>query len=400
MNDFATFFRDRQKDSGETYQLTLEGWRGEHRVAVYSLRPIESRALQDQSVPTQQDYELAVKDLRNAIAGSGGGGMIVIANDDDRSRTFSVTRVSAKPNAAAQGFVTLSPGRPAAFVSIDGNRSHKCAAGAYALVPVSEEAQRRLQELVAYLAWLSPDIESLVLNAIRRPSLDRRLDRVETRLFAQTADEALTGASRSFLGRVRSWMTRPIPSPVIRIATAVLLAVLLATNGFVLYRLYPRGDVMVVYMTPGKLRPAATEPFVKPAKALLDALHKSKDPLLRKVDDAHFASLATDEEIRKVFSERKALWGLVKLQLLAIDSTPRNAEFLEAADAVARTKDAYLAIPQNDISRDARQFLTAAGCRMQYETPMPFESEDCANVPDAAFEEGLQRLTKFVGGRP
>jgi hypothetical protein len=401
MNDVATFFRDRQKDSGETYQLTLEGWRGTHRVSVYSQRPIESRALEDQSVVLQQDYDVALKDLRNAVTGSGGGGMIVIANDESRSRTFSVMRVNAKPYAAAQGFVALSPGRDPAFVSIDGNnRGYKCAAGAHALVPVSEEAQQRLQDFLGYLSWLSPDIESLVLNAIRRPSLDRRLDRVETRLFAQTADEALTGANQNLLGKIRNWMALSVPPPVIRVATAVLLAVLIATNGFVLYRLYPRGDVMVVYAAPGKSKLAAVEPFVDDAKALLEALHKSKDPLLRKVDEAHFASLATDEEVQKAFGERPALWGLVKLQMLAIDSQSRSTDFLEAADAVTRTKEAYAAIPQARIPDDARRFLTAAGCRMHYESPMPFESEDCTKVPVEAFEEGLQRLTTFVKGRP
>jgi hypothetical protein len=400
MTDAATFFRDRQKDSGETYQLTLEGWKGIHRVSVYSQRPIESRALQDQSVPTQQDFDLAVKDLRNAITGNGGSGVIVIANDDERSRAFSVMRVNAKAHGAPQGFVTLSPGLPAKFVSADANRGHKCAGGPHAIVRVNEEAQQRLQDFLGHLSWLSPDIESLVLNAIRRPSLDRRLDRVETRLFAQTSEEALAAASQSLLGRIKSWMARPVPPSLIRVVTALLLAALIVMNGFVLYRLYPKGEALTMNALPGRAKLRTADPIVDDAKALLEALHNSKDPLLRKVDDAHFGPLRTDDEIQKAFGGRDALWGLVKLQMLAIAPSPEETEFLARADALTLTKSAYAAIPQKDVPPDAKLFLSAAGCRMQYEQSMPFQSEDCKNVSDDAFEAGLRNLTTFVKGRP
>lgn len=405
MNDVATFFRDRQKDPGETYQLTFEGWKGTHRVSVYSQRPIESRALENQTIATQQDYEVALKDLRNAITGSGGGGMIVIANDEGRWRTFSVVRVNAKPYAAAQGFVTLSPVRPSAFVSVDGNsRDHKCAVGSYALVPVSEEAQQRLQDFLGHLSWLSPDLESVVLNAIRRPSLDHRLDRMETRLFGQTADETLASSQQGVLGQIKSWMARSVPPPVIRLATAMLLVLLLVMNGAVLYHLYSRGDHSrndpnVLSAISRGTNEQTVQPFVGDAKALLEALHKSNDPLLRKVDDAHFASTATDEEIQKAFGEHDALWGLVKLQILAINDTPQTTDFLSDPDKVTLTKQAYQAIPPNDIPANARQFLAVAGCRMHPDEPMPFQTEDCKRIPADAFEKGLQRLTTFVKGR-
>jgi hypothetical protein len=407
MNDVATFFRDRHKDPGETYQLTFEGWKGTHRVSVYSQRPIESRALENQNIATQQDYDVALKDLRNAVTGSGGGGMIVIANDEGRSRIFSVVRVNAKSYAAAQGFVTLSPGRPSAFVSIDGNnRGHKCAVGAYALVPVSEEAQQRLQDFIGYLSWLSPDLESVMLNAIRRPSLDHRLDRVETRLFAQTADEALASSQQGVIGRVKGWMARSVPPPVVRLATAMLLILLVAMNGAALYYLYSRSDTNVLSrISRAILRPKEpdVEPVVRDARMLLEALHKSKDPLLRRVDDRHFQSLPepwVNEEIQKaIHDSRPVLWGLVKLQLLAIDPTPQNSEFLDDSDAVRLTKTAYGAIPPGQIPDDARQFLAAAGCRMHYAPPLPFDTSDCTKVPADAFEKGLQRLTTFVKGR-
>jgi hypothetical protein len=397
MNDVATFFRDRHKDSGETYQLTLEGWKGTHRVLVYSQRPIESRVLEDHAIATQQDYDVALKDLRSVVTGSGGGGMIVIANDEGRTRTFSVVRVNAKPYAAAQNFVTLSPGRPSAFVNIDGNsRGHKCAVGSYALVPVSDEAQERLRDFLAYLSWLSPDLESVVLSAIRRPSLDHRLDRVETRLFAQTTDEALATSQQGVLGQIKSWMARSVPPPVIRLATAMLLLLLVAMNGAILLSLHSKNY-------PDLLSGIARtkEPVVRDAKTLLEALHKSKDPLLLTVDDAHFKSLAgswNDEEIQKaVRDDRLVLWGLVKIQLLAIDSTLQSSEFLGASD-VATLRRTYKATPPDQLSNDARQFLAEAGCRMHYNPPLPFEANDCKKVPADAFEKGLQRLTTFVKG--
>lgn len=401
MSDVATFFRDRKKDPGETYQLTLEGWRGTHRVLVYSQRPIESRALQDQSVTTQQELELALKDLRNAITSGSGGGMIVVVNDDDRSRTFNVVRVNAKPYAAAQGFVMLSPGRPATFVTIDGNsRVYKCAAGSHALVPVSEDAQQRLQDFIGYLSWLSPDIESLVLNAIRRPSLDRRLDRVETRLFSQTSTEALAGASEGILGRIRNWAARPVPAPLVRIVGALLLVLLIAMNGVALFRLFSKEDVVGI-QEPSKLpKSSAAAPIADDAKALLEAVRKSNDPLLRKIDAAHFQSLQTDETAQEALSQPQALWGLVKLQMLAIQPQPPRTEFLDHADAVEPTNEAYRAIPAKAITADARRFFSAVGCRMHTKGKMPFQSLECKNVPDGAFEAGLRNLTTFVKGQP
>lgn len=406
MNDTATFFRDRQKDPGETYQLTLEGWKGTHRVSLYSQKPIESRALQDQSVASQQDYDVVLKDLRNAITGNGGGGMIVIANDEGRSRTFNVMRVNVKPYAAAERFVALSPGRPAALLTIEGNnRGYKCDAGSYALVPVSEEAQTRLQDLLGYLSWLSPDLESLVLHAIRRPSLDRRLDRIETRLFSQTADEAMGDSRQDVLAKIKSWMARSVPAPVIRLATAVSLIVLIAMSGAALLHLYslPAFDLLAGIKRPvlgGRLAPTA-ELAVDDAKALLTALRQSNDPLLRAVDEAHFRSLAepwSDEEIQQALrDERPVLWGLVKLQLLELNPRPEPSTFLRSADAFTLTKTAYAAIPQKDISNDARQFLTEVGCRIQRQPPLPF-AEDCTKISPDAFKRGLERLTTFVKG--
>lgn len=404
MNDVATFFRDRQKDPGATYQLALEGWKGTHRVSVYSQKPIESRALQDQSVASQQDYDVALKDLRNAITGNGGGGMIVIANDEGRARTFNVLRVNTKPYVAAERFVALSPGRPPAVLTIDGNnRGYKCAAGSYVLVPVNEEAQSHLQDLLGYLSWLSPDLESLVLNAIRRPSLDRRLDRVETRLFSQTADEAMGSAQHGPLARIKSWMTSSVPAPVIRLATAVLLVVLIAMNGAILYRLYSSSDTSDLFARLEKKEKPPVDPSVVSARKLLKALQESNKPLLRSLDDKHFKSLAepqADEEIYKALQDNPAvLWGLVKLELLAIKPDSQSSDFVTADDE-ALTNGAYKAIPQNKIATDARQFLAAVGCRMHYEPPLPFAFDDCTKVPKDAFEKGLQRLTKFVEARP
>jgi len=397
MNDVTTFFRDRQKDAGETYQLTLEGWRGTHHVSVYSQRSIPSQTLQDKNVATQQDYETAVKDLRKAMTAGGGGGLIVIANDEKRSRTFSVLRVNAK--SAAQGFFALSPGRPAAFVRVDGNGGdYKLAEGSHALVPVSEEAQERLQDFVGSLSWLSPDIESLVVNAIRRPSLDRRLDRVETHLFARTTDDEIASAQQGVIGRISSWMVRSVPQPLTRLSTAIMLVLLLAMNGAVLLHLDSQNHTsLFAPIRRAILRPkkADVEPVVRDAKTLLGAINESEDSSVRKVNRAHFTGITTDEQISKAMQRPDVLWGLVKLQMLAIDSRQQVKDVLSEKTDYLRITSAYATIPAQEFSNDARHFLAAVACRM-HDTQLPFSPDDCSTVPSDAFEKGLQRLTTFV----
>ena len=84
------------------------------------------------------------------------------------------------------------------------------------------------------------------------------------------------------------------------------------------------------------------------------------------------------------------------LQLLALDPSQDTA-YLGSPD-IALAKAAYAAIPPAKLTDDARQFLAAVRCRMERDSPMPFDPDDCTKVPADAFQTGLRRLTTFVKG--
>lgn len=394
MNDVVTFFRDRENDGGATYQLEVEGAKDPTRIAAYAQRPVDARVLQSQTVDAR-DLQASMRDLRSAIQGQGGGGILVVARDEGRWRMFTVTHANAKTYAAPERCVVLSPGRPPAQLIANGGEC-RFPAGSHVLVPINQEAEQRLQDFVAYLAWLSPDLESLVLNAIRRPSLDKRLDRVETRVFAETTDQNLAFQPSGSLGQVKAWMARSVPAPVIRVAAAVLLVLLLSVNSVLLYglhsRLEPAGDTDASTVR----KPAPVEPFAEEIKELFDAIEDNEDPLLRKLADVHFASVA-DGSWK---DEQPVLLGLIKLQILALLDKPEpGLDFLRSSEEVAATNAAYKDVqPKLAKAPHARKLLQALACRVESSSELTFR-KDCDKAPARDIERGLRDLTKFVEGR-
>jgi hypothetical protein len=131
-------------------------------------------------------YEDAVK--------SRGGGIVVMATVDGTSKTVEVRCVGAGDYQPPKRFLMLSPGRPPYFCDSDG--ANKVSAASHMIVPVDAEAEQQLKVFYDQLPWFSPDFESLVLNALRKPSIDSRLDDLEARVYGQTTGESQKEAGR------------------------------------------------------------------------------------------------------------------------------------------------------------------------------------------------------------
>ncbi|HEX8253318.1 MAG TPA: hypothetical protein VF846_09240 [Thermoanaerobaculia bacterium] len=397
MNDAVTFFRDRDKDGGVTYQLEVEGAKDPTHVIAYAQRRVDAPVLQGVTIDAR-DLQSARADLRNSVQGQGGGGVIVVVRDEGRSRTFTVMPVNAKGHAASERCMVLSPGRPPAQLNANGNEA-RFPAGSHLLVPVSQEAEQRLQEFVGYLAWISPDLESLVLNAIRRPSLDKRLDRVETKVFAETADQSLTSPPRGRFGRARAVLARSVPTSVMRITAAVLLVLLLGLNSVLLYGLHSKVDSQGEPVFASSLgRPALRgQPFENEAKELFDALEtKKNDPLLRQLATTHF----TGHPAASWEDDQLVVLGLIKLQLLALLDDPQpGLDFLRGPAEIDTTNAAYEDVQSKLVTApEARALLQALACRVDTTPKLAFRN-DCDNVSDRDLERGLRELTEFVKGR-
>jgi hypothetical protein len=412
MNDVATFFRDREKDQGQTYQFDVESPKGMHRFRVYAQRPFEFRP---------QNRSDGLKELRSAVSTQGGGGVIVKAEDEAGSRILSVTRVASKSYQPPEHCTALSPGRPPTPFQMDGV-GYKFPGGSHLVVPVDDESKQCLETFVGYLSFLSPDIESIVLNAIRRPSLDTRLNRVENRLFDKTADEELAASDNHGFGRLVRLL-----NPMVAFLIAMLFFVVLAgVSGFLLYRIDSGvKNLMKAAAEAARNHPAVeplktggpplrkVEPAVTQAGLLFKRLQKKgdSDELFKTLYDVHFASLGsnpTDEEIGKVLKEpatgqmgdqaRHVQWGLIKLQMLQLLGRPlKDDEFLKAWDNFAITMKLYNKIPKPAIEGNpaARRFLSAIACLLKNPNTVPLQG-DCAKGNMGDLEKGLQALTGFV----
>ncbi|HEV7766155.1 MAG TPA: hypothetical protein VGQ76_14215 [Thermoanaerobaculia bacterium] len=436
MSDVATFFRQREKDPGETYQFQIKGPKGTYRVSVYSRKPMQSSTLRSRSVPDKKSLDCALEDLLNDLVNQGGGGCVVTALDYENTRQFTVRSSKGASFDPVSRFYVLSPGRPPGQRVTEKN--HNESPGSHAIVPVGENASECFENFLGYLSWFAPDLESLVLNSIRRPSLDARLDKVEKQLWGQTSEQELRG----------SWllsMKRVAKSTSFRIA-GIVLGVLLVAAG-ALWFLGDPGKWRLSLM-PATTASSATIPstdssetvnqeesrdeFASEASELILRLRDRREAsnTVKLMWDAHFKDIdvrqnPTDEQIATLFGMYKGpddhragdtnfIWGLIKIQALEINSDPslRSESFLKAFDAYSATKAALLA-GGIERDKDARHFVAALACRLGDEDPplprltgknarsgpLGFGGE-CQDYTTAHLIQGLKDLTSTVEGLP
>jgi hypothetical protein len=157
MSEVATFFRHRENDPGETYDLQLDDAKGVCRVSVYSRKRMSSTSLRSRTLNGKSDRKAAFAQLGQDIGREGGGGWLVATIDEPGTRHLAVTAIPGPGgfNPPRQ-FVLLSPGRSATTLQTD-DKGQKVPLASHVLVPVDEEADRILGDLLAYLAWLPPE---------------------------------------------------------------------------------------------------------------------------------------------------------------------------------------------------------------------------------------------------
>ncbi|HEX9984996.1 MAG TPA: hypothetical protein VGF69_17170 [Thermoanaerobaculia bacterium] len=403
---------------GETSYFSIEGAKATQDVAVYAQRRIEWQPAL--GTKNHKEPEAVPKELRSAVT-QAGGGLIVTASGLGPVRKLAVTRVNANGYDAPERCVVLTPGRLSAVFKADGN-NYDFPAGSHILVPVDEEADEKLQDFISYLTWLSPDMEALVLSAIRRPSLDHRLNILETKMLGRTSDEALAPSSESWIAH----LTRKTAAVFTgRRAAMVLLVLLLAAGGFGFFRFRSRRtpDTPVVGASvPGATEPAAErpamagedldtgtpdpEPYVDEARTLFELIRakRAKDAMLAKIDDIHFASLRdeslTEQRITTALQESgeaPVLWGLVKLQLLKLGADPKQRPFGASVQTPDRAAALYKTIPRRAVEDDpaGARFLTELACRLGDGAAPPFGG-DCTTMSADDLEAGLRELITFV----
>ena len=429
MNAITTFFRHRERDPGATYQVNLRLPRYNYLFHVYARRPMESRALQDRELPDEKAYNTAFQDLYKDLGTHGNGGWIVTVVEDGVPHCIGVHAVSGMDTQPASGFAVLAPGRAPYFLA-PASQGLDLPVGSHLVLPVDEHAEAQLQDLIGNLAWFPPDFESTFLNTLRRPSLDARLDRIENKLFGQTAAADLKEAGTKFLPHTwrmsRRWLLRPA---VLWAGVAVALALLLAWNVLLLSRLAHGIDEIDVQIAslPGSPPPSlpdvggggAARPLAevsalgRGAQELLARVRgkQTSDPVLDLLYKEHFASLAegkSEAEVAKLFEPRPTglkstepgnrpfLLGLIKLQALKLKPEPQDKEFLKAWDNITATKRVFQdEIGRQNLANDAEglKMLSALACRLGYSTPVS------PGLPDLSTDQRSSPAFEFSPGR-
>jgi hypothetical protein len=446
MTEAATFFRNREQDPGATYQFQVKTGKLLYRFSVYSRKLVESKTLSDQEYAGKKEADAALSDLRSTLSTLGGGGLIVMVLDQGGLRHLSINPVASGGFQVPRQFVVLVPGRPAYSLAID-DKDQEFPAGAHFIVPVDAAAEERLQLFIGQLPWFSPDLEALVLRAIRRPALDARMDRVETKLFGQTADTVPAGAETGWFARTKERIGRRLASPAFYgYCAALLLALLLAANAFLLLRLKSTVDDLATRVpqppvtslgpapTPGPT-PAPSPPIQPPAgvvavaqqtKDLFAALREKSDPNLKLLYNAHFKDFdknpLADQEIASWFSRQQSgqagsrpfLLGIIKLQALELQPQPADTSFLQKWDNITATKEVFRNLGLNNFDATKLRLVAGLSCQLGYDSPQapglpgfgqgspPLEfipGGSCSSLTVNDIETGLDDLVEFVEHR-
>jgi hypothetical protein len=441
MNEIATFFRPRGKDAGATYHFGVRPEKGpSQQFSVYCRDARRLKGLNPEEAPKDWNANAYYDSLKNDVKGRGGG-IIVRASGDGPSKTLEVENV-ASGKAQPSQYVLLAPGRPAYLHPIADRQN--VPAASHAIVPVDEESERRLVTFVEQLPWFSPDFEALVLNAIRRPTLDSRLDNVETQLFGETAETARNEANARGWARFRIRMEKLLSkSSTYGFAAAGVLVILGAANAWILYDLNSRIPTSAVISAGGNKKLAvettdtsnsnpadapgtATTPLVAATQQLLKELNKKKSTdRIKTLYESHFQGFAdkqnlSDGDIERWFAtqpssdgsdSRPLLWGLIKLQTLKTNPRQSDINYLQGAGKWSASK-VILDNMRVKLGEDrvGQRLIAALSCRLGYDntqTPTLPKSDSsdalnlmpgtqCSDLTDEDIAKGLTQLIGFV----
>jgi hypothetical protein len=445
MSTPVTFFRQREQEQGETAFFEARTPKLVMGVYVYSRKPVESASLRDQDAPSWDKYDEVIKDLRRIVATQAGGGVIVeIAHHDGAERSTRVTAAPQGQQEAIDRIGLLRAGYPMVLQPANA-KWPDLTPSSHLLVPVDREAQDQLMAFQEQLGFLPADLESLIVNSIRRPSLDVRMTRLESRVLGRQAseEEAAVGRSRRRLARLGRWLRAPALHWLV---AAVVLGALLTYNALRLQSLSAMmdaqteqlSDLAALHQRPtlprnqdgkNKKQPVSTS---STAADLFSELAARKDSTedLQKLYKTHFAFYG-DKALHplaarlfdRVPENRLVLLGLIKLEAMKLAAGRPEVHFSQTffteSDNRTEVKQVFQDIGRQALEADpaALDLLAFLSCRLAFEQnpapqlpntktpqyprgtpPFPFyEHVGCDTFDVKKAEPGMNDLLGYVG---
>ncbi len=457
MRSVVTFFRSRERDPGKTYRLTVARGGELLLLEVYTAKPIRSSLLNDdRSYKNHNKYNDFFRDLEQKVGEV--GGCIVVTGTAAGGQAIRIIANQSSGYIPPRHVMLLDSGREPKSLEYQ-DRKINLLPRSHLVLPVHEAAENKLNSFVGDLSWFSKDLESLVLNGIRRPSLDVRVERLEEDVFPQEAASSEPGqqGAGTFWAKAKRLASKPVPlGPVL---AGVLLFMLVANVGYIsallsnvtgmeLAVFSPKGASLTPPPStpppstpppstpppstppspppdPQPLPPSRTPPggsvFQAPVGTCYRAisLRKNEVGILKILYDAHFSghsqtvwSGAKAASVLRGKGSRPFIWGLIKMQALKLRPGITDTGFLESDRKLSATKSVFREIGLEAIRSDPEGFrmLCALACGLEYDTPesktgLPaasgnsafvFEDVPCENQKPEDVIPGLMNLTKFV----
>jgi len=208
--------------------------------------------------------------------------------------------------------------------------------GSHYLIPCDAAAQEVLNDLVESLNYLSQDQQWTVLNALRRPNLELRVQLLETALIGRERDGVPGGSRGSYL---RESTPRDTKFWLLVAAIILLVLIIIGVPLYLVYRDATRSRANLQQNAPitsnsrppgpdsnsGNPKPAAALPFEKDAQDLKTAMFASPNKSVQGLYESHLAKVTGN----RILESREFGIAALKLELLRLTLLRPNSNDLD-----------------------------------------------------------------------
>jgi hypothetical protein len=392
--DLLTFFQP-EESSGKASTFSIQASDGPAvEVWVFAREKVSLSRFANVTVSSEDDRRNIHLELQGLL--QLGGGLLIYARPHNDVVRVQMLRFEGLGYVPPKRMLCLSLCGDSRFEDIAGSVDLEI--GDHLVLPVNHQAEARLSALCNDLKGLPSDLESSVLNIIRRPSLEWRLDRIERTLSLLPATQADQRRSQvrqgNFLERLYGFFMWKLPiGPVVSAALVLMAGVLLAdhwpwpssqntdqattTTSESAGTNSDAGKVNTVTDPPPAPPKVEPKDFKSSLAALLGALKVSNKAGVKELYRSHFKDHQNDP-----LGTPDISWGITKLQALKLGFIASDNVMLSDRSKQTAAKKAYknenLALELNET---ATLLLAYTWCLRGNNPELPATDDDSQPLP-------------------
>jgi hypothetical protein len=336
------------------------------------------------------------KQIETAVQGKDGG---LIVKINTGRKLLTVTAINAKGYKAPQQILRLSADESVGFEDVGNDISYKV--GDHYLIPSDKSAQEKLEDLQRVLAYLPQDQERSILNLIREPRLELRLQMLEWELSSggrsggQRIERGGGGESAGAtegIGRLFG----VFPGLGWVVGTPVLCMLLIVVLLFI--RTTPQSGGAAKGAT-GPTGPVASDVsgIERAERVLLSTMSESARPGVQELFNSHHLS---GEDALKNPNLAEALLKLELLRLKLLKDTSPDLHDVGVLDDVGKVRDPKVSLGKESLQVSVLAYL---GCPTPPTGHPRIAGVDvpgiCVELKDAQIGKirmGFEELTKWA----